>query len=497
MIRKVIILGSGSAGLIAALSLKRKLPVLDVEIVRDPDIGVIGVGEGTTPGFVRHMFDFLGFKRKRFYELAKPTWKLGIRFQWGPRGRFDYAFDPQLDRQDPRLKLPNGFYCEETFANVNLAGALMRSDKVFERQPSKAPNVQDWHAFHIENHNLVEALEIEAREARVKITDGKFTHAEQGSGGISAIHLADGRRMEADLFVDASGFAAELIGKTLEEPLGDFRKTLFCDRAVVGGWERGDDEPILPYTTAETMGTGWSWRIDHEYHVNRGYVYASDMISDDEAAEEFRRRNPKVSESPRVVRFRSGCRRRQWVDNVVAIGNAAGFVEPLEATALMVVCADCHVLVDFLRHSQCHPTPTIRRFYNTTRRERWENIRDFLGIHYRFNTADNTPFWERCRRETDLSGIAEFLEFYEENGPSGIGGHLIPGVVNDFGVEGFLVMLVGMNAPYRNRYEPSRQELKEWNQRRTLLAKQANKGIGVKEALGYVMDSRWSWHGDS
>ena len=189
----------------------------------------------------------------------------------------------------------------------------------------------------------------------MEIIDGKVTGSERRpEGGIAAVHLEDGRRLAADFFIDASGFRSELLGRALEEPFVSFDRSLFCDRAVVGGWER-TDEPILPYTTAETMDAGWAWQIEHEHHVNRGYVYSSQAISDDEAAAEFLRKNPKAPQSPRVVKFRSGRYRRQWVDNVVAIGNAGGFVEPLEATALMIVCAQ---RADARRLA--HPQPASR-----------------------------------------------------------------------------------------------------------------------------------------
>ena len=363
MIQNVIVLGAGSAGLIAALSLKRKIPQLNVRIVRSPDIGVIGVGEGTTPNFPKHIFDNLGISRKRFYELAEPTWKLGIRFLWGPRGSFDYTFAPQLDAQWADLPRPNGFYCDDDFSCVDLPAALMKESKAFPRQASGAPDIQGWHAFHIENKLFVDMLETVAREAGVEFTDGRVTGCDRGDGGVTAVHLEDGRHLEADFFIDASGFRSELLGRALEEPFDSFDKTLFCDRAVVGGWER-TDETILPYTTVEQMDAGWCWRIDHEHHINRGYVYSSQAISDDDAVAEYRRKNPKAPESPRVVKFRSGAYRRMWVDNVVAIGNAGGFVEPLEATSLMIVCSHCQTLADFLLHCELEPTPSMRDLYN-------------------------------------------------------------------------------------------------------------------------------------
>ena len=495
MIENILVLGSGSAGLIAALSLKKKIPQVKVRIVRSPDIGVIGVGEGTTPNFPRHLFDYLGIPRKRFYQLAEPTWKLGIRFLWGPRQRFDYTFSGQLDSHWSDLPRPNGFYCDEEFACVDAPAALMREGKAFHKQPNGIPDIQPWHAFHIENKKFVDMLEEVAREAGVEFIDGRVTGSERGPQGISAVHLEDGRKLEADFFVDASGFRSELLGRALEEPFESFGGTLFCDRAVVGGWER-QDEPILPYTTAEQMDAGWAWQIEHEHHINRGYVYSSDAISDDEAAAEFLKKNPKAPQSPRVVKFRSGCYKRMWVDNVVAIGNAGGFVEPLEATALMIVCSHCQTLVDFLLHSEMEPTPSMRDLYNDLTRATWHDIRDFLGLHYKFNTALDTPFWQHCRADTDLSGIAELLDFYQENGPTGFCRYRMPRSQSDFGIEGYFVMLVGNQVPYRKRHHATAQERAIWQAHLQGNIAPAKTGLTVKETLAFVRHPGWQWNAD-
>ncbi len=495
IIQNVLVLGSGSAGLIAALSLKRKIPQLNVRVVRSPQIGVIGVGEGTTPNFPEHIFDYLGISRKRFYAMAAPTWKLGVRFLWGSRGRFDYTFAPQLDVKRTDLPKPHGYYCDEEFAGNHLTAALMLQDNVFLRQENGCPDVQPWHAFHIENEQFVSVLEQVARESGVEFIDGNVTGADRGPEGVTAVHLEDGRRLEADFFIDASGFRSELLGKALEEPFVSFGKTLFCDRAVVGGWER-TDETILPYTTAEQMDSGWAWQIDHEHHVNRGYVFSSAFISDDEAAAEFKRKNPKVPESPRVVKFRSGCYKRLWVDNVVGIGNAGGFVEPLEATALMIVCSHCKTLVDFLLHNSLEPTETMRALYNDMVDLNWRDISNFLGLHYQVNTAMDTPFWKHCREETDLSAIGELLEFYKENGPTGFCRYRMLNSQSDFGIEGYLTILVGNQAPYRKRHQATERELELWNGYRKAFAVQAKSGMGVKEALSYVRHPAWEWFGD-
>jgi len=496
MIKDVLVLGAGSAGLIAAISIKRKIPQLNVLVVRSPSIGVIGVGESTTPNFPRHLFDYLGISRKRFYHLAQPTWKLGIKFLWGERGRFDYTFNQQLDSHYSDLPKPTGFYCDDDFDNASLPGALMRQDMAFPRQADGSPDIHGWHAFHIENKLFIEILEVVAREEGVQVTDGKVTGSERGDAGIAAVHLEDGRRLAADLFIDASGFRSELLGKALEEPFVSFNKSLFCDRAVIGGWERGPDEPILPYTTAETMDSGWAWRIDHEQLINRGYVYCSEHISDDAAAEEFYRKNPKIKSDPQIVKFRSGYYQRQWVDNVVAFGNAGGFVEPLESTAIMILCSHVQTLVNFLDHSALEPTPTMRRLYNDLTAGTWQDIRDFLAIHYKFNGMLDTAFWQRARAETDVSGIGDLLEFYEENGPTGFCRYRLPRTETDFGLEGFLVMLVGNKVPYRKRHTPSAQEQAIWAAHKQEFVNEARRGIRCEEALAYVKHPGWQWHGD-
>ncbi|PYI89575.1 MAG: hypothetical protein DME26_00925, partial [Verrucomicrobia bacterium] len=361
-ISSIVVLGAGSAGLMAALTLKRKLPHLALQVVRSPDIGVIGVGEGTTVVFPRHFFEYLRMKPQDFYAEAEPTWKMGIRFFWGPRPEFYYTFSFELERRLPELTRNNGFYYTEEFPWLGHASAFMAHNKVFPRRPDGLPQFHNNHAFHIENKKLVGWLENRCRGQGVEIVDATV-RAETEGEGIGALVTETGARITADLFVDASGFRSELLGRTLQEPFRSYQDALFCDRAVIGGWPRAG-EPILPYTTAETMDAGWCWRIDHEHFINRGYVYASAFSSDDDARAEFLRKNSKIATPPRVVKFRSGRYERSWVGNVVAIGNAAGFVEPLEATALQVICVEASTLADSLLDSLCEPTPTLIKLYN-------------------------------------------------------------------------------------------------------------------------------------
>jgi tryptophan halogenase len=494
MIQNVVALGGGSAGLIAALTLKRLLPELRVRVVRSPDIGVIGVGEGTIGSFPSYFFQTLRLKPAQLFAEAQPTWKLGVRFLWGPRSRFFYTFSRQLFHRRPDLPKNNGFYCEQEMENVDLWSALMARDKAFPRGPDNKPMLlnHDYVGFHIENKMLVSYLDARCRGTGVVITDGTVQMVEPGGDGVAALILENGERITADLFVDASGFRSELLARALQEPFRSYERSLFCDRAVVGGWPR-TDEIIHPYTTAETMDAGWSWQIEHEHWINRGYVYSSRFLSDEAALAEFLAKNPKVATTPRVVKFRTGRFERNWIGNVVAIGNSSGFVEPLEASALAIIITQSRTLANALIDSSCDPTPTLVAMCNQFVAQTWDDTRDFIAVHYKFNTRLDTPFWRTCRAEVETCGAAPIVEFFEENGPSAMHEPVVIRPCHTFGIEGYLAMLVGQRVPYRKRHQPTSAETQTWRAHLADNVTKAARGFSVQETLAMIRDPAWTW----
>ena len=296
MIRSVVVLGGGSAGLLAALSLKVRHPALAVRVIFSREIGIIGVGEGSTADLPNHLHGFLGIDPADFHRRAKPTWKLGVHFLWGPRPSFDYSFTKTFVGRVDGLPRPIGYYAWDDCDSLDANTALMHEGKAFLRLTNGAPLVQRNIAYHMENADFVAALEHYAHAAGIVFTEGKLRAVEPGPEGVGALVLESGERIAADLFVDASGFRSELLGTALGERFESFDDALFCDRAVAGGWER-TTEPVLPYTVAETMDAGWAWQIEHEHHVNRGYVFSSAFLSDEEADAEFRRKNPRVTKT--------------------------------------------------------------------------------------------------------------------------------------------------------------------------------------------------------
>ncbi len=498
MIRDILILGAGSAGLMAALALRRRLPMIRVRVVCSSELGVIGVGEGTTPLFPQFLFRYLGLDRSAFHREAEPTFKLGGRFlNWGPQPHFDYPFEGTYDVQLQGMPRLNAWYSGWEFGHLSLPAAMMSSDRAFPRDAYGRPELPDYYAYHIENAKFVGYLEKAARALGIEIIEGKVERTENGLDGVTALHLAGGECLTADLYVDASGFRSELLGKAMETPLVSYESALFCDRAVIGGWERGA-EPIKPYTTAESMDSGWAWQIEHEHFINRGYVFSSRFITDDDARAELLRKNPRISpESTRVVKFRSGRRQDLWRGNVVAIGNAGGFVEPLEATALTVTAMHLKLLVQTLWHGQLEVTPTLRAAFNRVATSHWDDTRDFLALHYRFNTALDTPFWKTCRAEVDLGGVAEFVEFYRENGPSVLAASTLPGGRAIYGLDGHFAMMAGQQVPWARMPSHTTAEQVAWMRVSEHFKGLAANSLDVKQTLAAVRAPDWKWQQNS
>ena len=489
-INRIAILGGGSAGLLAALTLRKQLPEMPVEVIYSEDLGIIGVGEGTTAAFPRHLFEYLKLDPATFYKEAEPTWKLGIHFKWGPYpAGFYYSFQSEYKSKWPELSRNAGFYCEAKTEWMGMVSACMAKGRVFPRRPDGSPHFHKGHAFHIENKKLVGYLEGQCRKLGVVFTEGKMSQVERGGEGVEALVLESGARITADLFVDASGFRSELLGGAMGEAFESFDRSLFCDRAVIAGWPRGE-EPLWPHTIAETMDAGWCWQIEHEHWINRGYVYSSRFISDEAALAEFRRKNPRIANEPRVVKFRSGRYRRHWVGNVVGVGNAVGFVEPLEATALQMICLECSTLADTLRDSLGEPPPSLVELYNQFNSRQWEEIRDFLAVHYAFNERVDTPFWKACREETALEGAATFVRFYQENGPSAIADAVLFDPNNSFGLEGYLAMLVGQGVEHAKPWVAPEGERRVWEERLKHYGDHAARGYTVQACLELIREGK-------
>lgn len=490
-VKRIIVLGGGSAGFMAAIALRSKLPGIAVTVIRSKEIGIIGVGEGSTVGLYQFLHTYLGIGFRKFLEVAQPTWKLGLKFIWGPRPHFFYTFGPGLEAFAEGTVRAVGLFCDRDMEYSDKVSALMAHDRVFPRGPNGAPLFHSALSYHFENEKFVTFLEQYALAKGVGIVDDTVAKVEQDERGVSGLLLQSGRSETADLYVDCSGFRSVLLGQTLGEPFVGFESSLFCDRAVVGGWDR-TDEPVHPYTTCQTMESGWCWQIEHEKRINRGYVYASAFISDEQAEAEFRRVAPKVGPT-RVVRFVSGRYRQGWVKNVVAIGNASGFVEPLEATALGVIGVQCQMLVGALGEGDHHVLPSQVLQYNRYQERNWDSIRGFIAVHYRFNARVDTPFWRECREKTDLAQAEPIVEHFQDSGPGGFWQQTLFDPVDQFKMAGYAALLIGQRVPYRQVQQPNEAEWRQWETLRERHKQLALRALTIPETLAIIRSPKWVW----
>ena len=454
----------------SAMAVKRAFPQVDVVVVHSSEVPVIGVGESTTALFPPFLHRSLGVDMGEFFRNVRPGWKLGIRFEWGDPSdtHFNYTFDSCMASKAPGLRKTPAFYCMEDWANASRCWALMDRGQPPLIDRGQGTKVDGAFGYHIDNQLVIELLTRRAQLLGIGFVEGLVDAVEKDpeSGDVLSLVLTDGRRVSAHIFLDCSGFASRLLGDECGEPFDSYEKWLFCDRAIVGRRPRQPNEKVLPYTTAETMDHGWCWKIEFPDHLTRGYVYSSAFCSDDEAFEELQRKNPGLRGLSPPIEYPRGRYRKFWSHNVVALGNASGFVEPLEATALHLVIEQIRLFCRVLGESDRQSIgPVVRNAANERFRLLWDEVRDFLAVHYRFNRRSDSPFWRHCRENTDLGGAAELVQLYEEAGPTTLCGTTLPGG-HVFGYDGFMSMLVGMRAPTRFQNQFSEDDRQRWMEAR-------------------------------
>ncbi|MFP6614106.1 MAG: tryptophan halogenase family protein [Pirellulales bacterium] len=496
-IEHILVLGAGSAGFLAALAFKRLCANIRVTIIRSAKVPIIGVGESTTAAVPPFLHETIGLDRGEFYRAVRPTWKLGNRFLWGSPelSHFNYTFDTDLSVCRDNLPRADCYFCLTDLQDATLSSALMDRGLAPCTLNQGRYTVNEVFGYHLNNRLFIEHLEQMAGQFGIEILTGDVVHAQRtATGDVGGLKLEDGRLLEADLYVDCSGFQSVLLEKTMGEKYVSYSDTLFCDRAVIGSFDR--DGPILPYTTSETMEHGWCWQIEFDDYVTRGYVHSSQFCSADEAMQELKDKNPQLGDDLRTISFPSGRYENFWVGNVVAIGNASGFVEPLEATALHLVGELVRSVIQTFHEGGGRVLPQIRKLQNDRYRQLWDDVRDFLAIHYKFNHWSNSPFWRHCRAAVMLHGAEPLIDFYRQAGPSELMSKFIY-EESIFRRQGWLQILIGQRVATDFDPEFTQEDWRNWNARRDRVRQQAMSALPVREALQklYGADSVWPHQG--
>ncbi|KQN06850.1 tryptophan halogenase family protein [Sphingomonas sp. Leaf25] len=419
-IATVAIVGGGSAGWMTAAALARFLPPgVEVTLIESDAIGTVGVGEATIPQ-LRLFNQNIGIDEDDFVARTGGSFKLGIEFAgWNGEGsRYLHAFGT-IGRALGLVPfhhywLAAGGAGDPASLWRHSACAAAAQAGRFGRDPgsAQAPSGLAW-AYHFDAARYATYLRDLAERGGVTRVEGRVVDvALSGGDTIAAVTLADGRRIAADFFIDCSGFAALLIGRMPGSAWDDWSSLLPCDRALAVPCAA--TAPITPYTRATARAAGWQWRIPLQGRTGNGLVYASDYLSDDAAlATLLGSLDGTASGDPRPLRFTTGRRRLPWIGNCVALGLAAGFLEPLESTSIHLVQSGIARLLA-LWPSAPPRAADIAAFNRQSERE-WIAVRDFLIAHYVLNGRDE-PFW-RDRRATPLpDSLAERIELFRGSG---------------------------------------------------------------------------------
>jgi len=425
-IRRIVVVGGGTAGWMCAAALTKIMgdfPGLTIELVESDAIGTVGVGEATIPQIT--VFNrMLGLDEAEFMRATHATYKLGIEFvDWTrPGHRYIHPFGHYgvdmlgVEFHHHWLKARSLGDTSE-LDDYSIAAMAARAGKY--AAPSNAnpnsPLARLGYAFQFDAGRYAKFLRAYAEQRGARRTEGKVVRVEQDgeSGDVTALALESGTRVEGDLFLDCSGFRALLIGQTLGVDFVDWSDWLPCDRAVAVPCALGGDRQPLTRSTARKAG--WQWRIPLQHRIGNGHVYCSAHMSEDEAtAILLANLDGEPLADPNPIRFQAGYRARAWEKNVIALGLAGGFLEPLESTAIHLVQSGIARLMTLFPSARRDARLAER--YNRLALRDYLDIRDFLVLHYTATERDDSPFWDYCRHLDPPGGLAEKLAMFRANG---------------------------------------------------------------------------------
>jgi len=425
-INSITVVGGGSAGWMAATALATYLGKgASIRLIESEEIGIVGVGEASVPHIRLFNGQWLGIDEAEFVKRTQGTIKLGIQFNdWGRIGdSYIHGFGAIGRSMGPLpfhqfwLKLsqsgraaPIGAYTPQT--------VMAPQGKFAPRDHNAAPDsplADIAYAYHFDATLYARFLRELAEQRGVQRIEGKIVSVQQRAddGYIESVTLESGQVVDGELFIDCSGFRGLLIEQTLKTGYIDWSHWLPCDSALAV--PSAGVDPITPYTRASAQKAGWQWRIPLQHRIGNGYVYSSKYISDDEAAATLLANlDSEALAEPRQLRFTTGMRRKFWNKNVVALGLASGFLEPLESTSIYLAQSGITRLLSMFPQRDFNPLLMER--YNQESAFEYERVRDFLILHYNATERNDTPFWDYCRTMEIPDTLREAVDLFRSDG---------------------------------------------------------------------------------
>ena len=428
-VRRVVVLGGGTAGWMTAAYLGKALgSTAEITVLEAPTIPRLGVGEATIPNLQTAFFDFLGIPEAEWMPECNASYKMAVKFvNWRTPGEPSLRSKPLGADADHFYHLfgllpsHEGLPLSHYWVYQLRAGQTQEPfDRACYRETSlmeanRGPRLLDGtkvanYAWHFDAHLVADFLcRFATKKLRVRHVQDEMLQVDVDEHGfITALRTKGGRTLAGDLFVDCSGFRGLLINKALGEPFLDMSDHLLCDSAVATAMPHDDSAAAIePYTSAIAMNAGWTWKIPLPGRFGTGYVYSSKYANKDAAAEEFCRLWSVAPEDVPLnhIRFRVGRNRRAWVNNCVSIGTSSCFVEPLESTGIYFIYAALYQLVKYF------PDTTFNQAlisgFNREIETMFDDTRDFIQAHFYFSPRMDTPFWRDNKGLTLGPAIAE------------------------------------------------------------------------------------------
>jgi hypothetical protein len=487
-IRKIVIVGGGTAGWMTAAPLALKLGNrCEVTLIESPEIGTVGVGEATLPT-IRYYNLALGLDGADFVRKTQATFKLGIDFKdWGHIGnRFFHGFGdfgPAIENRSPHLywlRLAREVKDMPSYEEWSMATVMARNGRFLPPYGDRpaASNAYSY-AFHFDAGLYAAYLRDYAMQRGVQRVEGMITDVEQHpeTGFITAVKLRDGRRVEGDLFVDCSGFRGLLIEGVYKAGYDDWSAMLPCNSAQAVPC--ASVEKLTPYTTSTAKSAGWTWRIPLQHRTGNGHVYCNAFTTDDEASRVLLDGlDGRALGEPRQLRFTTGRRRKSWIKNCVAIGLSSGFLEPLESTSINIIENTVGWLIQYFPDRDCHPA--LADEFNRLVSQRYESVRDFIILHYKVTNRTDSEFWRYCANMPIPDTLQHQIELFRETG------HVVIYDAQGFSVPSHVSLMMGLGIVPKT-YDPL-IDLIDLPQLQTHFAR-------VRESIGRTMQAM-PLHGD-
>ncbi len=421
---EVVIVGGGTSGWMTAAALAKVLQgQYRITLVESDEIGTIGVGEATIP-MIQLFNRLLELDEDEFVRQTQGTFKLGIEFvNWARLGdRYIHGFGT-VGQEGATVDF-HQYWLRQSLAgkarpleaySINTAACLQKKFMRPRLDMPNSPLAQIAYAFHFDASLYARFLRRFSEERGVQRVEGRIVDValREGDGHVTGLTLHNGARVEGDFFIDCSGFRALLIEGALKTGWEDWSHWLPCDRAVAVPCESAPE--LLPYTRATARQAGWQWRIPLQHRIGNGHVFCSRHISEDEAtAVLLSNLDGAPLADPRTIRFQTGKRKQAWNRNVVSIGLACGFLEPLESTSIHLVQMGIAHLLAFFPAGRIDAEE--RAQYNRLMDQEYTWVRDFIILHYHANERTDSAFWTACREMPVPETLTQRMSLFRSHG---------------------------------------------------------------------------------